>query len=76
MLSRLTNKLKSTIHQVVNRPEKCGNFALFIPFSSSERNTIECFENCVDENHPKLYEDTTAGDFLYERLVELGLIKI
>uniref|UniRef100_UPI0040487BD6 hypothetical protein n=1 Tax=Flavobacterium sp. TaxID=239 RepID=UPI0040487BD6 len=28
-----------------------------------------------DDNNPKLYEDITAGDFLHERLVELGLIK-
>ena len=25
--------------------------------------------------NPKLYEDITAGEFLHERLVELGLIK-
>jgi isopenicillin N synthase-like dioxygenase len=35
---------------------------------------LNALEN-VDENNPKLYEDTTAGEFLHERLVELGLIK-
>ena len=32
-------------------------------------------DNCIDENHPKLYEDISAGEFLDERLIELGLIK-
>jgi hypothetical protein len=36
---------------------------------------LNCLESCIDENHPKLYDDITAGDFLYERLVDLGLIK-
>jgi hypothetical protein len=29
----------------------------------------------VSENNPKNYEDTTAGAFLHERLIDLGLIK-
>jgi hypothetical protein len=37
--------------------------------------SLNCLPECIDENNPKLYEDITAGDFLYERLVELGLIK-
>jgi hypothetical protein len=32
-------------------------------------------ENCIDDQHPKLFDDITAGDYLYERLVDLGLIK-
>jgi isopenicillin N synthase-like dioxygenase len=80
MLSRLTNnKLKSTIHQVVNPPrEMWGTSRYSIPFFMHPvgEMPLNALENCVDENHPKLYEDTTAGDFLYERLVELGLIKI
>jgi isopenicillin N synthase-like dioxygenase len=35
---------------------------------------LNCLENCVDEN-PKQFEDIT-GDYLYERLVDLGLIKV
>jgi isopenicillin N synthase-like dioxygenase len=35
---------------------------------------LNCLENCVDaENQNSLR--TTAGDYLYERLVDLGLIK-
>ena len=36
---------------------------------------LDVLENCIDDAHPKLYEDTTAGEFLHERLIELGLIK-
>ncbi len=79
MLSRHTNnKLKSTIHQVVNPPrELWGTSRFSIPFFMhpvSDMN-LDCLPQCIDENNPKLYEDITAGDFLNERLVELGLIK-
>ena len=36
---------------------------------------VEALEGTYDDKNPKLYEDTTAGEFLHERLVELGLIK-
>ncbi len=79
MLSRHTNnKLKSTIHQVVNPPrELWGTSRFSIPFFMHPVSdmSLNCLENCIDENNPKLYEDITAGDFLYERLVDLGLIK-
>ena len=79
MLSRHTNnKLKSTIHQVVNPPrELWGTSRYSIPFFMHpvSEMPLNALENCVDEEHPKLYEDTTAGEFLHERLIELGLIK-
>jgi isopenicillin N synthase-like dioxygenase len=79
MLSRLTNnKLKSTIHQVVNPPrELWGNSRYSIPFFMHpiSEMPLNCLENCIDTDHPKGFEDTTAGDYLNERLVELGLIK-
>ena len=79
MLSRHTyNKLKSTIHQVVNPPrELWGTSRYSIPFFMHpiSEMPLNCLEDCIDENHPKLYEDTTAGEFLHERLIELGLIK-
>ncbi len=79
MLSRHTNnKLKSTIHQVVNPPrELWGTSRYSIPFFMHpvSEMPLNALENCVYENNPKLYEDTSAGEFLYERLVELGLIK-
>jgi hypothetical protein len=36
---------------------------------------LDCLELCIDENNPKKFENITAGDYLNERLVELGLIK-
>jgi isopenicillin N synthase-like dioxygenase len=79
MLSRHTNnKLKSTIHQVVNPPrELWGTSRYSIPFFMHpvSEMKLNCLENCIDGQHPKLYDDITAGEFLHERLVELGLIK-
>lgn len=79
MLSRHTNnRLKSTIHQVVNPPrELWGTSRYSIPFFMHpvSEMKLDCLDNCIDEDHPKLYEDITAGEFLHERLVDLGLIK-
>lgn len=79
MLSRHTNnKLKSTIHQVVNPPRELWSTSRYsIPFFMHpiSEMKLNVLESCVDENHPKQYDDITAGDFLYERLVDLGLIK-
>ncbi len=79
MLSRLTNdKLKSTIHQVVNPPKELwGTSRYSIPFFMHpiSEMPLNCLENCVDTAHPKQFDDITAGEFLNERLIELGLIK-
>lgn len=79
MLSRHTNnRLKSTIHRVVNPPREQWDQPRFsIPFfmhpvSDMKLNVLE---NCVDENNPKQYDDITAGEFLTQRLREIGLIK-
>lgn len=79
MLSRHTNnKLKSTIHQVVNPPrELWGTSRYSIPFFMHPVSDmrLDVLEDCIDENNPKLYPDISAGEFLHERLVDLGLIK-
>lgn len=79
MLSRLTNnKLKSTIHQVVNPPrELWGTSRYSIPFFMHpiSEMPLNCLEHCIDDGHPKQFEDITAGEFLNERLIELGLVK-
>nr|WP_299345462.1 2-oxoglutarate and iron-dependent oxygenase domain-containing protein [Allomuricauda sp.] len=79
MLSRLTNnKLKSTIHQVVNPPrELWGTSRYSIPFFMHpvSEMPLNCLDNCIDESNPKGFEDTTAGEYLNERLIELGLVK-
>jgi hypothetical protein len=36
---------------------------------------LRCLDSCVDENHPKNYVDVTAGEYLDERLREIGLKK-
>ncbi|MBD1261352.1 isopenicillin N synthase family oxygenase [Maribacter polysiphoniae] len=79
MLSRHTNnKLKSTIHQVVNPPKELwGTSRYSIPFFMHpiSEMPLNCLEHCIDAEHPKQFEDITAGEFLHERLIELGLIK-
>lgn len=79
MLSRHTNnKLKSTIHQVVNPPRALwGTSRYSIPFFMHpiSEMPLNCLPNCVDAENPKKYDNITAGDFLHERLVDLGLIK-
>ena len=79
MLSRHTNnKLKSTIHQVVNPPrELWGTSRYSIPFFMHPVSDmrLDVLENCIDETNSKLYDDISAGEFLHERLVDLGLIK-
>ncbi len=79
MLSRLTNnRLLSTIHQVVNPPKELwGTSRYSIPFFMHpiSEMPLNCLDNCVSVDNPKGHEDTTAGAFLNERLVELGLIK-
>lgn len=79
MLERLTNKkLKSTIHRVVNPPrEKMNSSRYSIPFFMHPRSEMDltCLASCVSEENPKLFSDATAGEFLDERLRELGLKK-
>ncbi len=78
MLSRLTNnKLKSTIHQVTNPPKELwGTSRYSIPFFMHPVPTMQlnCLENCVSTNNPKQFDDITAGNYLIQRLTELGLI--
>lgn len=79
MLERHTNKkLKSTIHRVVNPSREKMNTPRFsIPFFMHPRSemNLAALESCVDAEHPKLWADITAGEFLDERLAEIGLKK-
>jgi len=79
MLERLTNKrLRSTIHRVVNPPRHMMNTPRYsIPFFMHPRSemSLGALEGCVDLQHPKQWEDITAGEFLDERLREIGLKK-
>ncbi len=79
MLQRLTNnKLKSTTHRVINPPrEKWGTSRYSIPFFLHPRSEVSltCLDSCVDEENPKSYTDITAGEYLEQRITELGLKK-
>lgn len=79
MLERHTNnKLRSTIHRVVNPPKDQWDTPRYsIPFFMHPRSDMKlnCLEECIDAEHPKAFEDITAGEFLHQRLVEIGLIK-
>ncbi|MGH2624246.1 MAG: isopenicillin N synthase family dioxygenase, partial [Sphingobacterium sp.] len=77
MLQRLTNnKLKSTTHRVVNPPvELMKNSRYSVPFFLHPKASMSLasLSSCIDEQHPKIYEDYTAGQYLEERLREIGL---
>jgi isopenicillin N synthase-like dioxygenase len=79
MLQRLTNnKLRSTTHRVVNPKREHWHTSRFsMPFFLHPRSSMSlaCLESCIDENHPKAYPDATAGEYLDERLREIGLKK-
>jgi isopenicillin N synthase-like dioxygenase len=79
MLQRLTNnKLCSTTHRVVNPPRELWHTSRFsIPFFLHPKSSmsLRCLDSCIDAGHPKQYEDATAGEYLDERLREIGLKK-
>lgn len=79
MLQRLTNgKLVSTTHRVVNPPrEKMGTSRLSIPFFLHPRKDMDltALDSCVTYDNPKKFDDMTAGEYLNERLREIGLLK-
>ena len=79
MLQRFTNnKLKSTTHRVVNPAKELWHTSRFsIPFFLHPKSSmsLRCLDNCISESHPKIYSDATAGEYLDERLREIGLKK-
>jgi isopenicillin N synthase-like dioxygenase len=79
MLQRFTNnRLMSTTHRVVNPARELWHTSRFsIPFFLHPKSSmsLRCLDTCIDEAHPKAYEDATAGEYLDERLREIGLKK-
>lgn len=79
MLQRLTNnRLRSTTHRVVNPPRELWATSRFsIPFFLHPKGSMNlaCLEGCINDENPKAYEDATAGEYLDERLREIGLKK-
>jgi len=80
MLARLTNnRFRSTQHQVITPNEESWTKPRYsTPFFLHPRSDMDltCLESCVNDENPKQYEDMTAGEFLTERLIELGLKKV
>ncbi len=79
MLQRLTNNyLKSTTHRVVNPPRSQWHKPrLSIPFFLHPRPemSLNVLDSCVTAEHPRAYENITAGEYLDERLRQIGLKK-
>lgn len=76
MLARLTNDvIPSTTHQVVNTPEATLKPRYSMPFFMHPRPDamLSCLPSCRGAGAK--YADISAGDFLHQRLVEIGLIK-
>lgn len=79
MLQRLTNnRLKSTTHRVVNPPrEQWGSSRYSIPFFLHPRSAmrLDCLPQCIMAENPLHYAPISAGEYLDERLREIGLKK-
>lgn len=77
MLQRLTNnKLKSTTHRVVNPPRELMKTSRYsVPFFLHPKSSMNLasLDSCISEAYPKAYTDYTAGQYLDERLREIGL---
>ncbi len=78
MLSRYTNnKLKSTIHKVINPPKELWKKSRYsIPFFLHPIGTMKLnvLDSCIDDKNPKKYDDITAHDFLIQRLKDIGVL--
>lgn len=79
MLQRHTNnRLKSTIHRVINLDKESMRFPRYsAPFFLHPRSDMDlsCLSGCINDENPKGFEDISAGEFLTERIRELGLLK-
>jgi len=87
MLQRLSNmRFVSTVHRVLN-PVECSGMdfmddyvqpRISIPFFCHPASImpLNVLESCVDFQNPPRFEDITAGDYLNQRLAELGLLDL
>ncbi len=76
MMSRLTNDvLPSTVHRVVNPPQS-NSSRYSMPFFLHPHSaaSLACLPQCYGATGPK-YPPITAGEFLQQRLEEIGLVE-
>jgi isopenicillin N synthase-like dioxygenase len=77
MLQRLTNyRLVSTTHRVVNPPlERASTTRFSVPFflHPESRMSLKALPSCVGPDKPQRDPSTTAGEYLSQRLKEIGL---
>ncbi|MBC99440.1 MAG: oxidoreductase [Halobacteriovoraceae bacterium] len=74
MMSRITNDvLPATTHRVIN-PETDSEARYSMPYfvHPHSQAMLSCLKSC--EGTGRKYEDITAGDFLIQRLKEIGLL--
>jgi isopenicillin N synthase-like dioxygenase len=77
MLQRLTNNvLRSTTHRVINPPKELWHTSRYsIPFFLHPRSEmrLDCLPSCISDSNPAQYAPISAGEYLDERLREIGL---
>ncbi|MBL4661491.1 MAG: isopenicillin N synthase family oxygenase [Alcanivoracaceae bacterium] len=76
MLSRITNEvIPATTHRVIN-PDHCTSERYSMPFFCHPHANAElkCIASCIGAG--KKYEDILAKDFLMQRLIEIGVLKV
>jgi isopenicillin N synthase-like dioxygenase len=79
MLSRCTNQvIPSTTHRVVNPPSSAFDTPRYsMPFfvHPYPQCSLQVMDAFITPDRPKHAPDITAGDFLKQRLLEIGLLK-
>jgi len=76
MLSRITNNvIPATTHRVIN-PDHSTSERYSMPFFCHPHANAElnCIPSCIGSG--KKYEDILAKDFLTQRLIEIGVLKV
>jgi isopenicillin N synthase-like dioxygenase len=79
MLQRLSNgRLPSTTHRVVNpsgAQALSSRYSLPFFMHPNPEVRLDCLPSCVSDDNPQRYPPITAGEYLNERLREIGLMK-
>lgn len=78
MLSRATNEVvPATTHRVINPGDVENRDRYSMPFFVHPRPEVDLtvMDRFVDESNPPKYPPITAGEFLHQRLAEIGLKK-